>query len=422
MKQFGAWAMLALTNALLVTAGEPPNHARVASGTNLPAAMPGQISSQRVQLALDRALREPQADKRLQLLSDLGANLSLAEIPDALKAADGLKELRERMVLRQATLIRWGELSPEDAFVQIAKFPESQWKANTLREAAARFARNDPERAAAAATRMNPGVSRNDVIALVANLWAQTNVTAALKWAGNLPDGAAKESALDVIRYVWVHSDPIAAARHIEKLPPGRTRNNLIGVIAHEWAARDHSAAIRWANGLSEPADSETALVNIAESWANRDPQAATAFAMTLAPGELRSQAAAMAASRWARQDPRKAADWSWESGDAEVRRRGVKEVLDIWAGVDPTESARWLEHLPPGPDRDRAFRDFASVAALWTPDIAVRDAMLISNEVTRLEVLKECLPRWFEVDPVAATNWLNTAPLPAGFGLPKRH
>jgi hypothetical protein len=165
---------------------------------------------------------------------------------------------------------------------------------------------------------------------------------------------------------------------------------------------------------LTDPTDSEIALANIAESWANRDPQAATAFAMTLTPGESRWQAAAMAASRWARQDPRKAADWSWASNDAEVRRRGVKEVLDIWVGVDPVESAKWLEHRPPGPDRDQAFRDFATVAVLWTPDIAVRDALLISNEMTRVEVLNDCLPRWFEVDPAAATNWLNTAPLPA--------
>ena len=50
-----------------------------------------------------------------------------------LKAADGLKELREQMVLKQFSWQRWGELAPEDAFNHMAPLPESQWKLNTLR-------------------------------------------------------------------------------------------------------------------------------------------------------------------------------------------------------------------------------------------------------------------------------------------------
>src|SRR5262249_18484681 len=153
---------------------------------------------------IERALHETDLDKRLQQLADVGAKLSSAEIPAALKAADRMKELREQMVLKQTALSRWSELSPEDAFTWIARLPESQLKANSLRDAAARLAGKNPERAAAAATRMNPGVSRNDTITLIANIWANTNANNALAWAEKLPAGAARESALDAVRYVWV--------------------------------------------------------------------------------------------------------------------------------------------------------------------------------------------------------------------------
>jgi hypothetical protein len=411
-----ALGALVLAVALSAGAGEPGANSTAASSNTIThaASVPLEpIPSPSVKMALAQALHEPQVDKRLNRLADLGAKLSLSEIPDALKAAGDPGELRERMVFKQAVLIRWSQLAPEDAFTQIAKLPESQLKAVTLREAAAGFSRKDPARAAAAAAGMSPGSSRTDMIVLIANVWAETNVNAALTWAGKLPDSVAKESALEAIHFVWVHSDPVAASRPVEKLRPGDTRNNLIASVAYGWAALDHPAAIRWANQLPDGPDKETALVNLAESWANQDPQAAAAFALKLPPGETRSQAGAMVASRWAKQDPRQAADWSWRSGDAGIRQRGVKEVLDLWAGVDAAECAKWLDPLPPGPDRDQAIRAFVTAATMWAPDIAAREALLIEAEATRVEALNECLSRWREVDLPSATNWLNETKLP---------
>ena len=410
MKNNHAFVLLALAFTLAAGAAEPATNSASSSATR---AVSAQIPALRVRAAVEQALQEKQVDQRLQRLADLGAGLSLSEIPDALEAAGGLKELRERMVLKQALLIRWGELAPEVAFTQIARLPESQLKANTLRETAARFTQKAPERAAAAAAVMSAGRARNDAIILIANVWAQTNVNAALQWAGKFPDSFAKESALDAIRYVWVHADPVAASGHVEKLPPGRTKNNLVSNVAFEWAARDPQAAIRWANGLPDGPDKESALASTAESWANQDPQSAAAFALKLPPGEARAQAGALVALRWAKQDPRKAADWSWQSGDAEVRRRGLKEVLELWAAVDPAECVKWIENLPTGPDRDHGIRAFVTAVVAWAPDSAACAAMLIEDEAGRFQALDECLPAWLEVDPTSATNWLSQAKLP---------
>ena len=93
---------------------------------------------------LKAALSESQVDSRLRHLADLAAGLSLAEIRNVLKAADDLKELRERMVFKQSLWQRWGELAPEDAFSHLAPLPESQWKLNTLRQGGRAICRAKP--------------------------------------------------------------------------------------------------------------------------------------------------------------------------------------------------------------------------------------------------------------------------------------
>ena len=115
----GAVGVLALAVALSAGAGEPGTNATAGSSSATAAAAlapPASIQSQSLKTALAQALREPQVDNRLNRLADVGARLSASEIPEALKAAGSLGELRERMVFKQAALIRWSELAPEDAF------------------------------------------------------------------------------------------------------------------------------------------------------------------------------------------------------------------------------------------------------------------------------------------------------------------
>jgi hypothetical protein len=409
MKTRRTFVVLSLTFLFAVTATE----AARAADKSLYSTPSRQTLVQRVTVAVEQALKEKNVDKRLQRLSDISASLSRTESPAALEIADGLKELRERMVFKQTILSRWEDISPEGAFAWIARLPESQFKANTLREAAAKFARANPAAAATAAATMKAGRSRTDTIVLIANVWASTNVTAALAWTEKLPDCFAKGSALDAIRYVWVHSDPVAASAQVEKLSPGTTRNNLIGNVAFEWAALDTPAAIGWANRLPEGVDKQEALAQVAESWANRDPAAAAAFALKLPERETRAQAGMLVAAAWSKQDPRQAADWSARCGDTEVRKRATKEVIDLWAGVAPAECAAWIESLPAGPEREQTLRAFVTAAARWAPELAVRCAMLIENEAAHCEAVQECLRAWAEVDLPSATNWLNNAKLP---------
>jgi len=106
---------------------------------------------------LKNACAEKKIDDRLNALADLAKGLSLKEILEALKAADELKQLRERIVLSESTLKRWGELAPADAFARLMEMPEGMAKVESLRSVAPEFARKDVRAAAAAAAKMKPG-------------------------------------------------------------------------------------------------------------------------------------------------------------------------------------------------------------------------------------------------------------------------
>ena len=224
-------------------------------------------------------------------LDELGKTLSLSEIPEAIKTADGLKQLRERVVLTESVLKRWGELAPAEAFAHISEMPEGMMKVESLRSVVPFYAKKDIRAVADAALKMKPGRARTETVQMLVEEWTRQDVKAALKWVNELPEGFPKDGALHNIYFIWVHLDPAGIASTVQNLPPSDTRNALIINVAGDWAAKDAPSAIKWAEGLPVEADKQTALATIAESWADVEPAAAADFALKLSPPELRQRA-----------------------------------------------------------------------------------------------------------------------------------
>src|ERR1035437_8005522 len=82
---------------------------------------------------VEKACAEKKNDEKLSALVDLGKTLSLSEIPEAVKTAEGMKQLRDRVVLTESVLKRWGELTPAAAFAHISEMPEGISKVQSLR-------------------------------------------------------------------------------------------------------------------------------------------------------------------------------------------------------------------------------------------------------------------------------------------------
>jgi len=113
---------------------------------------------------LEKACAGKKTDDRLNALSEMGKTLTLSEIPEAIKAAESLRELRGRVVLTESALKRWGELAPAEAFARISEMPEGVEKTETLRSVVPCYARKDIHAAVNAAVKMEPGRSRTETV------------------------------------------------------------------------------------------------------------------------------------------------------------------------------------------------------------------------------------------------------------------
>lgn len=363
--------------------------------------------SETISARIEQARAERKIDARLNALGNIGRNLSLADIPDVLKAAETLKSLRDQLALMDTTVKRWGELAPADAFAHIAALPEGLTKVEAIRSVAVAYAKLNSPAAATAALKMKPGRARSEAVSLIAETWAQSDVNAALKWAKASPDGSLKQAALRSIYFVWVHSEPIAASSVVQNLTAGEMRNALLMNVAANWAVTDPQAAIRWAKALPVEADQDLATVIAVESWADSDPLAAGQFAAKLMPQSLKQRAVLATVERWAMQDPQQAFEWISKTADRSFYEPGIARVLTVCAPVRPEAASKWVEQLPVGPIRDGAIGTYVESASAWHPEAAARLAFKTSDPTQRQQRVEPCFRSWLASDPESAKRWI---------------
>jgi len=364
-------------------------------------------------IRLKNARAEKKVDDRLNALASLAKTLPLSEIPAALKAADGLEQLRERVVFTESVLQHWGELAPADAFARIAEMPEGMPKVETIRVVTPLFAKKDIRAAAAAVLKMNPGRSRNEATTLLAENWTRSDAQAAINWVNNLPEGFPKEAAMHDIYFIWVHSDPAGASLTVQNLPSGDTKNALIMNVAGDWAAQNPSDAIHWADTLPMETDKALAQVTITESWADSDPSAAAAYAMKLSPPDLKDRAILAVLERWATQDPQQALSWILKTLGDDLQAGGIARVMNIYVPAAPEAASRWVDQLSAGPVRESAIGSYVETVRLWNPAAGARLGWKTADPAERERRVEPCFILWLAWDPVSAKQWLKGTNLP---------
>ena len=366
-------------------------------------------ASDTLRVSLDKVAEERDLDKRLARLADIAKNLPPSEFSAALDQGATLKELRERVWFQENTLNAWADKKPKEVMDYLMRMPDNRLKANALRYAVDKFAKQSPSEAGAMAAAIAPGLIRNDVITQVAHTWAQADVTAALAWVETLPESFVKNEALTTVRYVWVNSAPITAAPHVEKLPESETNSNLAGVVAYGWAALDLQAATRWVEKLPAGPKRRSAYANLAESWSNTDPKGAAEFALKIPDFSARPEAVALVAGRWAKQNPEAAAAWAWSLVDEDTRNRALFEVFNLWGEYEPDACVTWVEKQPASPVRARGLEIVATAISSWRPARAIQTALLIEDGGVSDEIIRQSVTRWMEQDAAAARAWLKS-------------
>src|SRR5690606_23305616 len=83
--------------------------------------------------------------------------------------------------------------------------------------------------------------------------------------------------------------DPQAAARALEAVSAGG-RIAAAGTVADVWAQSDLQAALRWASSLSDPRARSTAVPEAVGRWSSKDAQAAEDWTLARPPGDERDR------------------------------------------------------------------------------------------------------------------------------------
>ena len=160
--------------------------------------------------------------------------------------------------------------------------------------------------------------------------WAATDPAAATLWADRLTNPAKRQEALQAICFKIAERDPAAAIDMVEIYGLGNEPGVVENLIA-QWSARDADGALAWI-GHQPPGDERDALTKrVAFALSSSQPvEAARLIEESMGTGPLQTEA--------------------------------VASLVHQWSQRDPAAAREWVERLPPGPLRDRANQELATL------------------------------------------------------------
>jgi hypothetical protein len=246
------------------------------------------------------------------------------------------------------------------------------------------WAREDPQAAAAAISKIPPGQSYESAMRAISSEWSAKGGHAAVTaWLQSLPGSVGRSSALTATFTSWSAADPTASTSILSSLKPDDRRTAISGIAAG-WGKNDPQAALRWSESLIDPAQQATAIRATLQAWADRSPEEAAGYAERL-PTTI----------------------------SEEDRKAVMRSVVSEWASNNTEAAARWVENLPSGGEKDSALGALANRIEDEDPEAALAWAGLISDEKARTRNMENVARSWMRYDKASATEWVKESKLP---------
>lgn len=102
------------------------------------------------------------------------------------------------------------------------------------------------------------------LLASLINQWARQDFEGAYTWAKTQEIGAWRNDMLARLAYLRAQTDPLAAARlAVADITPGPARDEAIISVLHQWALRDPDTAKAWADAFPDDKLKTRALAEI---------------------------------------------------------------------------------------------------------------------------------------------------------------
>ncbi len=155
----------------------------------------------------------------------------------------------------------------------------------------------------------------------VAAEWARQDSSAALDWATDLPAEISGE-AYGRIAAELVRQDPTRAIAALSAMEPGFEQTEMLESMIDQWAYQDPQSAASWTLSNTDGGDQLRAVTSLMNAWMTTDPMDASTWLADLDNGAVKDTAIlSLMQSRAVARDPEAAAAWSSVIQDDALRQ-----------------------------------------------------------------------------------------------------
>ena len=211
-----------------------------------------------------------------------------------------------------------------------------------------RFAASDP-RAAIAWTKDLPEGLKDLTYQFVAKRWVASDPRALSQWVGSIDDPSLRATVIRTMSRELLYSDPKGfGAEWAVSLARTEDGPRFSDLVARQWAKSDAGAAWAWASALRDPETGERAMLAIAETMAEADPARIIQWTADLPVSEFKNRMIQQTVATWAAQDPAAAAAWvTAHSSTPGLVDGSVHLIATAWLRKDAVAATTWLESAP---------------------------------------------------------------------------
>ncbi|CAN5299590.1 hypothetical protein BH23VER1_BH23VER1_19540 [soil metagenome] len=150
------------------------------------------------------------------------------------------------------------------------------FKRAAFSEAAERFARNDPEAAAAwLQTHMGEDYVDSRAYYEIAQRIGGDDRVARAAWLSELPAGSGRDEALGNTVRRWADDDPLGASEWLASQPLDASFDRAKYSLAREVFREDPAAAMSWSQAITDQGRQNRTLLRLGREWIRRDEAAA---------------------------------------------------------------------------------------------------------------------------------------------------
>ena len=219
----------------------------------------------RLVMEIQEALASNDPAARERALTNLFPALVFHNVGAAARLAESNSSSEARREVLRCVARHWAAQDAAGALEWASKLPNVGERDATVTDVCLKVAEVNSSEAVRMRERFILDERLDSTLENLAQQWAETDLSAALAWAGAHPAGEQRDHLLARMAFVQSQTAPVDAARlTVEQIPPGETQDESVISVLHQWAVRDRAAAMAWAESFPEGELRDRALQELA--------------------------------------------------------------------------------------------------------------------------------------------------------------